>query len=153
YPEIEQAASSEHYLQINQIFHNQRDGTFRETTQEAGPAFQVRHAARGAAFGDIDNDGNLDILVNNNDGPPLLIWNPGGSGNHFRNLQLIGDPSRKDRKTRSSRDAIGAQVWVTAGGLRQRRDVKNAGSYLSSSEPRLHFGLGKATLVEKVEVR
>ena len=97
------------------------------------------------AFGDIDNDGAMDILINNNDGPPLLLHNHGTPGSHFVVFRLEG--------TRSNRDAIGARVQLSAGGLHQRRDVKSGGSYLSSSDPRLHFGLGKAATVDRVEVR
>ena len=145
YPEVDQSNTDERYLQTNQLFHNEHDGTFRETTQQAGPALQVKHAGRGVAFGDIDNDGAMDILINNNDGPPLLLHNRGTPGSHFIVFRLEG--------TRSNRDAIGARVLLSAGGLHQRRDVKSGGSYLSSSDPRLHFGLGKAASVERVEVR
>jgi hypothetical protein len=145
YPEIEQSSSDEHYLQNNQLFHNQRDGTFLETTAQAGPALQIRHAGRGAAFGDLFNDGNMDIVVNNNDGPPVLLRNSGVKGNHFLSLLLIG--------ARSNRDAIGARVDVKAGALKMRGDVRSGGSYLSSSDVRLHFGLGPATQADQITVR
>ena len=145
YPEVDQSGSGEHYLQPNQIFHNARDGTFREMTTDAGPAFRTLHSGRGAAFGDVNNDGSIDILVNNNNGPPTLLINRGTPGNHFLTLELIG--------VKSNRDAIGTRVWVTTAGLRQLRDVKNGGSYLSCNDERLHFGLGKATVVDKIEVR
>jgi hypothetical protein len=145
YPEVEQAGTGEHYLQNNQIFHNQHDGTFLETTAQAGPAFQLKHAGRGVAFGDLFNDGNMDILVNNNDGPPVLLRNGGVPGNHFLSLLLVG--------TRSNRDAVGARVDVTAPGLKLRSDVRSGGSYLSSSDIRLHFGLGPASQADRVTVR
>jgi hypothetical protein len=145
YPEVEQPGTDEHYLQNNQLFRNQRNGTYIETTAQAGPAFQLKHASRGAAFGDCDNDGNLDILVSTNDGPPLLLHNSGAPGTHFVNFKLVG--------TKSNRDAVGARVRLTAGGLTQMRDVKNGGSYLSSSDPRLHFGLGRAAAIDRLEVR
>lgn len=159
YPEVDQSASEESYLQPNQLFRNQRDGTFRETTLEAGPGFRLKHGGRGAAFGDFDNDGDIDILVNNNDGyieaPPVLLRNGGTPGRHFVSFRLIG--------VESNRDAIGARVWVTAGRLRQMREVKGGGSYLSSSDLRLHFGLGdgpvewagghKSMTLERVQVR
>jgi len=145
YPEVEHPGSDERYLQPNQLFHNQRDGTFRETTAEAGPGFQLRHAGRGTAFGDYDNDGDVDILVSNNDGPPVLLRNGGTPGTHSVSFRLVGE--------KSNRDAVGARVRITAGSLRQMRDVKSGGSYLSSSDLRLHFGLGDATTIERVEVR
>jgi enediyne biosynthesis protein E4 len=148
YPEVEHSKTGEHYLQPCQLLHNERNGQFRETTHEAGEGFALLHAGRGAAFGDLFNDGNMDVLVNNNDGPPTLLRNQGGSAKpapHWISLQLIG--------TRSNRDAIGARVFLTAGGMRQRRDQKSGGSYLSSSDPRLHFGLGSAATVDSIEVR
>lgn len=137
YPEVAQTRGGEQYLQTNQLFHNEHDGTFREVTAAGGPAFRERHGGRGAAFGDLDNDGNLDVLVNNNDGyqegHPSLLHNNGAPGRHFLSLRLVG--------TRSNRDAIGARVVLHAGALTQYREVRSGGSYLSSSDPRLHFGV------------
>ena len=144
YPEVEQGNTGEHYLQHNQLFHNEHNGTFREVTAQAGAGFDLVHAGRGAAFGDYDNDGREDVLINNNDGPPVLLHNE-TTGGHWFSLRLVG--------VRSNRDAIGARVWISAGGLRQMRDVKSGGSYLSSSDPRLHFGLGKAAAIDQMEVR
>lgn len=151
YPEIDtDGAGDERYQQRNQLFHNQRDGTYRETTDQAGPAFALKHAGRGAAFGDVDNDGRVDVLVSNNDGLPVLVQSENGASvGHFVSFRLVG--------TRSNRDAIGARVWVTAAGPgappRQMRDIKSGGSYLSSSDLRAHFGLGPATQISHVEVR
>jgi hypothetical protein len=144
YPEVDHSASDERYLQAAQLMHNQHDGTFTEVTATAGSAFRLKHAGRGVAFGDYDNDGNIDILINNNDGPPVLMHNGGGWGGHRVTFRLIG--------TKSNRDAIGAKVRLTAGGLHLRRDRTSGGSYLSSGDPRLHFGLGGATTVDSVEV-
>ena len=144
YPEVDHSSSKETYLQAPQLMHNEHDGTFREVTREAGPAFQLKHAGRGVAFGDFDNDGNTDILINTNDGPPVLIRNPGAWGCHWATFSLVG--------TRSNRDAIGAHVRVRAGALRLRRDMNNGGSNLSSSDPRLHFGLGHAARIDSVDV-
>ena len=101
--------------------------------------------ARGAAFGDLFNDGHIDVVLNNMDSAPALLRNVVKNGNHWIAFKLIGGP-------KSPRDAIGAKIFVAAGGVRQRADVISGGSYGSSSDPRLHFGLGSATKVEKVEI-
>lgn len=145
YPEVEQPGADEHYLQQNQLFHNERTGTFREVTQEAGSGFQLKHAARGVAFGDFDNDGNFDLLISNNDGPPTLLHHTGNSNKHFVNFKMVG--------TRSNRDAIGTRVTISIGKNNQKREVKSGGSYLSSSDPRLHFGLGDVTKIDTVTVQ
>jgi hypothetical protein len=103
-------------------------------------------SARGAAFGDLFNDGKIDVVLNVIDGTPLLLRNVVRHSNHWLELQLLGGP-------KSPRDAIGAKVFVTAGGVRQRGDVFSGGSYASSSDPRLHFGLGSATKIDKVEIQ
>jgi len=101
--------------------------------------------ARGAAFGDLFNDGHIDVVINNLDSTPTLLRNVVKNGNHWVTLRLIGGP-------KSPRDAIGAKVFLTAGGVRQRADVFSGGSYGSSSDLRVHFGLGNATNVERVEI-
>jgi hypothetical protein len=101
--------------------------------------------ARGAAFGDLFNDGHIDVVLNNMDSVPALLRNVVKNGNHWISLKLVGGP-------KSPRDAIGAKVFLTAGGVRQRGDVISGGSYGSSSDERVHFGLGSAAKVEKVEI-
>jgi len=101
--------------------------------------------ARGAAFGDLFNDGHVDVVLNNIDATPTLLRNVVKNSNHWLTLKLIG-------AAKSPRDAIGAKVFVTAGGARQRGDVFSGGSYASSSDQRLHFGLGAATKVDKIEI-
>jgi hypothetical protein len=96
------------------------------------------------AFADFDNDGFMDAVVSNNGDPPQLLHNGGGNSNHFLNFKLVG--------TKSNRDAMGARVRVVAGGLSQIREVAGGGSYLSQSDLRAHFGLGKSTRAEVVEV-
>jgi hypothetical protein len=102
--------------------------------------------ARGAAFGDLFNDGHIDVVINNMDSTPTLLRNVVENSNHWVTLKLVGGP-------KSPRDAIGAKAFVTAGGFRQRGDVFSGGSYASSSDQRLHFGLGAATKVDKVEIQ
>ena len=100
---------------------------------------------RGAALGDLFNDGHIDVVINNIDSPPTLLRNVVRNQNHWITLKLVGGPH-------SPRDAIGAVVFLTAGGVRQRADVFSGGSYGSSSDQRVHFGLGSATRVDKIEV-
>ena len=102
--------------------------------------------ARGAAFGDLFNDGHIDVVINNIDSTPSLLRNVVKNNNHWLELKLVGGPG-------SPRDAIGAKVFVTAGGVRQRVDVFSGGSYSSSSDPRAHFGLGSATQIDKIEIQ
>ena len=144
FPFIEQVLAPVKYRQTNSLFHNEADGTFRETSSRAGDVFKAPHLGRGVAFADFDNDGFLDIVVANDGEAPLLLHNSGQNGNHFMNFKLTG--------TKSNRDAIGARVRVVAGGLAQIREIQSAGSYLSQSDLRADFGLGKASLAEKVEI-
>jgi len=145
YPEVEQVSPDVHFKQINSLFHNEGNGKFVETTKIAGGGFQTPFVGRGVAFADFDNDGFMDVLVGNNGDPPLLLHNGGGNGNHFLNFRLVG--------TKSNRDAMGARIHVLAGGLSQIREIAGGGSYLSQSDLRAHFGVGKATKAETVEVK
>jgi hypothetical protein len=144
YPEIEQASPGTRYKQLNSVFHNEGRGKFVQTSKETGVADQTPHAARGVAFADFDNDGFVDILVANNGDPPLLLHN-GESGNHFLNFKLAG--------TKSNRDAMGARVRVVSGEISQIREIAGGGSYLSQSDLRATFGLGKAIVAETVEIK
>jgi hypothetical protein len=98
----------------------------------------VVSVGRGAAFGDIFNDGKIDVVINNMDGVPVLLRNVNPDHHHWVEMKLIGGP-------KSPRDAVGATVYLTADGMRQRGDVLSGGSYLSSNDLRVHFGLGDAT--------
>jgi hypothetical protein len=122
------------------------DGSkFQEVPASTGSGLAVVVTARGAAFGDLFNDGHIDVVLNNIDSTPTLLRNVVKNSNHWITLKLLGGP-------KSPRDAIGAKVFVTAGGTRQRGDVFSGGSYASSSDQRLHFGLGAATKVDRVEI-
>jgi enediyne biosynthesis protein E4 len=145
YPEVEQVSPEVHFKQINQLFHNERNGKFVETTKTAGNGFETSYVGRGVAFADFDNDGFMEMVVGNNGDTPLLLHNSGGNGNHFLNFKLVG--------TKSNRDAMGARIRVVAGGLSQIREIAGGGSYLSQSDLRAHFGLGKFTQAQIVEVK
>ena len=105
----------------------------------AGERFGQLHeliSARGAAFGDLFNDGKIDVIINQIDGPSVLLKNVNADHHHWVELKLVGGP-------KSPRDAVGATVYLTANGIRQRQDVISGGSYVSTNDPRLHFGLGR----------
>ena len=144
YPEVEQATPGIHYKQINSLFHNEGNGRFADVGKLAGTGFGTAYVGRGVAFADLDNDGFLDVVVANNGDPPLLLHNSGGNGNHFLNFRLLG--------TKSNRDAMGARIRVVAGTTSQIREIAGGGSYLSQSDLRANFGMGKAKRAETVEV-
>lgn len=119
-------------------------GRFVDVTKDYGQALLEPRAGRGLSVGDFDNDGRLDLIVSNNNQAPVLLQNRVLSRNHWLKIQLVG--------TRSNRDGIGTRVRVKTGGGIQELERTGGGSYLSSPDPRLHFGLGKATSVEQIEV-
>jgi enediyne biosynthesis protein E4 len=121
-----------------------RQGQFFDITPEQ-PAPMERRAGRGLAVGDFDNDGDLDMLLNNNNQPSVLLRNDGGNRNNWIKLKLVG--------TKSNRDGIGARVRVVSGELVETDQVKGGGSYLSANDPRLNFGLGKRQVVDSVEIQ
>ncbi len=146
YPQIEGAFPGGQYLQRMLFYRNLGNGTFADWSNEAGAVLQTRRAARGAAFGDYDEDGDVDVIVNNLDGAPSLLRNDTATAQtHWVKLKLVG-------KT-FNRNAIGARVKLTAGALTLVDEVRAGDSYLSHSDRRLHFGLGAAAKVTMVEVR
>jgi hypothetical protein len=131
------------YKQRNLLLEN-RDGQFHDVTAEAGPGFESKQSSRGLAVGDYDNDGDLDILTTNLDAPPDLLRNVGAGGAWLEIVCEIPGGMAVP---------IGTTVTVTAAGRTQRRDVASGDSYLSSHDSRLHFGLGEAETVERIDVR
>lgn len=132
------------YKEPKVLYRNLGNGRFEDISQQAGPAIRAENVARGCAFGDFDNDGDVDVLVNNLDGPPTLLRNDGGNRNNWIMIKCVG--------TRSNRSAIGARVKVTSGERSQIDEVMSGSSYYSQNDFRLHFGLGKATKVDSVEI-
>jgi hypothetical protein len=144
YPQMENASVGTTYRQRMLLFHNEHDGTFSEVAAESGAALMIPRASRGVAFGDLDNDGYIDVVVNNLDGKPTILRNDGASHNNWITIKLVGSGK--------NRDAIGARVKVVSGDLTQWDEVHAGGSYLSSNDPRLHYGLAKSTKVGLIEV-
>jgi hypothetical protein len=145
YPTIDQQEWGITYAQRPQLFRNLDGIKFQEVPPATGSGLADVISARGAAFGDLFNDGHIDVVINNLDSAPTLLRNAFKNANHWAAFQLLGGP-------KSPRDAIGAKVFVTAGGVRQRGDVYSGGSYGSNSDPRLHFGLGASSTIDKAEV-
>ena len=141
---IERVQPRVRYAEPPHLFHNLGNGKFAEATQWAGAAFATPRVARGAAYGDINNDGALDLLVATNGGPAVLFRNMGTTNNRLR-IKLVG--------TKSNRDGIGATVRVTAGSDAQTKMLRSGSSYLSSSELVLTFGLGTHSQVDSVEIQ
>jgi hypothetical protein len=133
------------YAEAKLMFRNSGAGVFENVSDQLGADFLLARVSRGAATGDFDNDGNLDILVSNNGQPPQLLRNNGGSSNHWLQLFLIG--------ARSNRDAVGSRVRVTAGDLVLYDERKGGMSYQSAQDPRLHFGLGQRSAIDQIEIK
>jgi hypothetical protein len=134
------------YEQRPLLFHNLKNGKFALVPAVEGTGLATVTVGRGAAFGDLFNNGKIDVVINNLDGVPVLLRNVNPDHHHWVELKLIGRP-------KSPRDAAGATVYLTAGGIRQRGDVLSGGSYLSSNDQRVHFGLGDAASVDRVDIR
>jgi hypothetical protein len=144
FPQMDRYPSGITYAERNLLFHNLHNGKFEEVGQRSGPGLALKKVSRGLATADYDNDGDLEFLVSNMNGAPDLIRHARKNSNHSVLLKLTG--------TRSNRDGIGAKVRVTAGGLTQFDEVRSGSSYLSSSDLRLHFGLGAVAKIDRIEI-
>jgi enediyne biosynthesis protein E4 len=132
------------YRQPRVLYRNLGNGRFEDVSARAGESFREENLGRGCAFGDFDNDGDIDVIVNNLDGPPTLLRNDGGNRNNWVLIKCVG--------TRSNRSAIGTRVRVTSGAHTQIAEVMSGSSYYSQNDLRLHFGLGQARSADAVEV-
>ena len=145
YPQMDQISSGLGYRQRKLLHINQGDATFCDGSTLAGPALQEQRASRGAAFGDLDNDGHIDVVVGDLDRAPSILRNDGSSGNHWITLELAavkGNPL-----------AIGARIKLTTGIVVQTEEIRSGASYLSQNDLRVHFGLGKALKADSIEIR
>jgi hypothetical protein len=140
YPELERVYAKYPAHSPRVLFRNQGNGRFVELGDEAGPGVSAKHQSRGAAFGDFDNDGDIDIVIMNRNEPPSLLRNDVPPGNHWLKVRLEG--------TKSNRSALGSRVLVHYGGKVQAQCLTSQSSYLSSNDPRLHFGLGKVSTAD-----
>ena len=143
YPNVDSLQRASRYQEEKNLYYNLGNGAFADITDRSGPATKQQSAARGLAYGDLVNDGSLEMVVNNRDSRPNLLVNRGPKG-HWPTVKLHG--------IRSNRDGIGAQVKVTAGALVQSAEVRSGYCFLSQSDIRLHFGLGTAEKVDPLDV-
>ena len=139
YPEIEKVMPNYPFKSPRIVFRNLRNGKFEELLDQAGPGIAAAHASRGCAFGDFDNDGDLDVLIMNLNEPPSLLRNDVAGNSHWIKVKLIG--------TKSNRSAIGGRVTVHYGGKLQAQEVQSQASFYSANDLRLHFGLGDVAKV------
>jgi hypothetical protein len=140
YPEVEKALPAYPYRTPRLVFRNLGDGRFEELIEEAGPGVAATHASRGCAFGDFDNDGDVDVLVMNMNEPPSLLRNDVSGKGHWLKVLLVG--------VKSNRSAIGGRVVARYGGRAQAQEVTAQSSFYSADDRRLHFGLGEATTAD-----
>ena len=145
YPQVDTLPGTAPYRQPANLLLNQMDGTFCDASQEAGSALMQPRVSRGLAVGDLFNDGQMDVVIGDLDGAPMVLRNHGIEGRHWVSFELAG--------TKSNRLGIGAKLKISAGGITQTEEIHSGGSYLSQNDLRVHFGLGKASLIDAVEIR
>jgi hypothetical protein len=145
YPGVDQSDWGTTFAERPLLFHNLKAGKFEIIPPVKGTGLAMTLVGRGAAFGDLFNDGKTDVVINQLEGSPVLLRNVNPDHHHWVGFKLIG-------AGKSPRDAVGATVYLTVGGVRQRRDVISGGSFASSNDQRLHFGLGDSSSIDQVEV-
>jgi hypothetical protein len=144
YPEVEAKLPGYPFKTPRVIFRNLGDGKFEELLDQGGPGIAAPHASRGCAFGDFDNDGDIDMAIVNLNEAPSLLRNDVSGGGHWLKVKLVG--------VKSNRSAIGARVTAHYGGRVQAQEVLSQSSFYSANDRRLHFGLGTATRAD-LEIR
>jgi hypothetical protein len=144
YPEVDTAHLGATYKEPRLVYWNQGNGKFKDVSRTSGPGCTEPESSRGLAIADFWNDGRLSAVINNSGAKPFLLVNEAANSNHWIGISTVG--------TRSNRDGIGASVIVFAGGRKFMQEVRSGSSYLSSNDLRLHFGLGTASKVDRLEV-
>jgi hypothetical protein len=144
YPQVDTLASGARYREPKVLQLNQKDGTFCDASDQAGPAIQEPRVSRGLAVADLFNDGSMDVVVEDLVGSPMILRNHGIPGRHWVSFELAG--------TKSNRMALNARIKIVAGGMTQTDEIHSGGSYLSQNDVRVHFGLGAAKKIDGVEI-
>jgi len=144
YPQVDTLPSGPGYREPKLLSMNQKDGTFCDASDQAGPALKEKRVSRGLAVGDLFNDGNMDVVIGDIDGAPMILKNHGAPRRHWVSFELAG--------TKSNRLALNARLKVVAGGMTQTDEIHSGGSYLSQNDLRVHFGLGAAAKIDSLEI-
>jgi hypothetical protein len=144
YPQVDDVKIGTSYREPKLLFQNQRDGTFKEVSAQSGSALQIPQVSRGVAVGDLFNSGELDIVIENLTGGPMILQAHSNPAHHWVSFELEGGPS--------NRLALNCRVRITTGKLQQVGEIHSGGSYLSQSDLRIHFGIAEANHIDKVEV-
>ena len=144
YPQVDTLPSGPGYREPKLLSMNQKDGTFCDASDQAGPALKEKRVSRGLAVGDLFNDGNMDVVIGDIDGAPMILKNHGAPRRHWVSFELAG--------TKSNRLALNARLKVVAGGMTQTDEIHSGGSYLSQNDLRVHFGLGGAAKIDSLEI-
>ena len=144
YPQVDSLPSGGGYREPKLLNLNEKNGTFCDASEEAGPALKERRVSRGLAIGDLFNDGNMDIVIGDIDGAPMLLRNRGIPGRHWASFELSG--------TKSNRLALNGRISIVAAGVTQTDEIHSGGSYLSQNDLRIHFGLGASEKIQSVTI-